>query len=61
MQDDSQTQGQIDAVVTALAAFIATFPQDQRDAFHGKLRQFAPSPQPPGYFETSNKIIRLTR
>lgn len=61
MQDDYDVQGQINALMVAISAAIAILPQERRDAFHGKMRQLAPSPVSRGYMEVAGRIIANTR
>lgn len=54
--------GRITAISDALAAFIRTCPQDQRNAFHMNLKQtHRADPTMPGYHPELAKIIQGTR
>lgn len=58
---DEDLEGQVKAVMVAVAALAATMPQDKRNEFHTKMRQFGPAVSTAGYSRVNGEIIRLTR
>lgn len=61
MLDDSDIQGQINALRDAVCALGQLLPQEQRNQFHMNLQKLNPPTQTLGYRNMRGEIVRHTR